>query len=72
MIGRCDCCDRQNVPVSHIDTVFGIKAFACYLCLGEDGPDPYAELHPCTCTSPVCESQGGCLCQMLISPGRGR
>jgi hypothetical protein len=46
MIGRCECCDRQNVPISHIDTVFGIEAFACYLCLCEDNPDPYDELPP--------------------------
>lgn len=44
MIGTCECCDRQNVPVSHIDTVFGIEAFACYLCLGETDLDPYGEL----------------------------
>jgi hypothetical protein len=46
MIGTCEICDRQNVPVSHIDTVFGIEAFACYLCLCEDDPDPYGELQP--------------------------
>lgn len=44
MIGTCECCDRQNVPVSHIDIVFGIEAFACYLCQGEADPDPYGEL----------------------------
>ena len=50
MIGACDCCDRQNVPVTHIDTVGGVEAFACYLCLHESEPDPYGELpKPCTC-----------------------
>jgi hypothetical protein len=43
MIGTCECCDRQNVPTSHIDTAFGIEAFACYLCQGETDPDPYGE-----------------------------
>lgn len=44
MTGTCECCDRQNVPISHIDRVFGIEAFACYICLHETDPDPYGEL----------------------------
>lgn len=44
-IGSCDLCDRQNVPVSHFDATFAHpEASACFLCQGEDDPDPYGEL----------------------------
>jgi hypothetical protein len=42
-IGTCECCDRTDVPISHA-TMFGIETFACYLCLVDTNPDPYAEL----------------------------
>jgi len=56
VIGRCDCCERENVPVSHIDATFGIEAFACYLCQCEDDPDPYGELagDECECGEDTC------------------
>lgn len=43
MIGSCDCCDRQKVPVIH-GFVTGIETFQCYLCQGETDPDPHSEL----------------------------
>lgn len=46
MIGACDCCSRQEVPLSHfnVDGEGGPEAFVCYLCQGENDPDPYGEL----------------------------
>jgi len=45
MISNCDCCDRQNVPVSHFNpTAAHPEGYACYLCQGEADPDPYGEL----------------------------
>lgn len=43
-IANCDCCDRQNVPVSHLTETYCGDVTACYLCQGEDDPDPYGEL----------------------------
>jgi hypothetical protein len=46
MIGACDCCDRQSVPLGHfnVDGIGGCETFACYLCQGEADPDPYCEI----------------------------
>lgn len=46
-IGTCDCCDRQNVPVSHFradQTSAQCETTACFLCQGEDDADPYGEV----------------------------
>lgn len=46
MIGACDICDRQNVPVSHFrvdQTSAQCETSACYICQGDE-PDPYGEL----------------------------
>lgn len=43
MIGSCDCCDRQNVPVSNL-VAYGIDTTACFICRGGDEVDPYGEL----------------------------
>lgn len=48
MIGACDCCDRQHVPVSHFradQTSAQCETTACYLCQGETDADPYGELY---------------------------
>lgn len=42
MIGNCDCCDRENLPVSMVN-VPG-EPVACYLCQGDSNHDPYGEL----------------------------
>ncbi len=45
MIGSCDLCDRQNVPVSHFDECFAHpEAHACFICQGDSDPDPYGDL----------------------------
>lgn len=47
MIGACDCCDRQHVPVSNFradQTSAQCETTACYLCQGETNADPYDEL----------------------------
>lgn len=46
MIGACDCCDRQEVPLSHLnmDGIGGCESFVCYICQGETDPDPYCEV----------------------------
>lgn len=45
MIGACDICDRQNVPVSHFNaSAAHPETGACFICQGEDDPDPYGEL----------------------------
>jgi hypothetical protein len=47
MIGACDICSRQNVPVSHFradQTSAQCETSACFLCQGEDDPDPYGEI----------------------------
>jgi hypothetical protein len=52
-IGSCDCCDRQNVPVTSGDVT------ACFICQGEDDPDPYGELEdPCE----YCNGSGEIAC----------
>ena len=47
MIGACDNCSRDNVPVSH-GFFCGMETTQCYLCQGEDDPDPYCELDELT------------------------
>jgi hypothetical protein len=45
MIGCCDCCDRQNVPVSHFNATAAYpEGVACFICQGDTDPDPYGEL----------------------------
>jgi len=47
MIGACDCCDRQNVPVAKFradQTSAQCETTACFLCQGDSDPDPYGEL----------------------------
>ena len=46
-IGSCDCCNRQNVPVSFSawdQNNVGCDTTACYLCCGDTDPDPYGEM----------------------------
>lgn len=43
-IGSCDCCDRQNVPVAHLTETYCGDVTACYICQGDDDPDPYGEV----------------------------
>lgn len=42
-IGSCDCCDRQNVPLSHFVDDYSDE-WVCFICQGEDEVDPYGEL----------------------------
>lgn len=43
MIGSCENCDRQNVPVSH-GQISGMETTQCFICQGETDPDPYNEM----------------------------
>ena len=43
MIGSCDICNAQDVPVSKVTAAGGIETVACYPCQG-DVPDPYGEM----------------------------
>jgi hypothetical protein len=48
MIGSCDCCDRQQVPVSHFNATAAYpEGAACFICQGDTDPDPYGELGCC-------------------------
>ena len=40
-IGNCDNCQRENVPVSHFNLSYCGDTTACFLCCGDDNPDPY-------------------------------
>lgn len=45
MIGNCDCCNRENVPVANFNaTAAHPEGVACLICQGEDDPDPYGEV----------------------------
>lgn len=44
MIGNCDACDRQNVPVAKVN-VPG-EPTSCFICQGGTDPDPYCEALP--------------------------
>lgn len=45
MIGSCDCCDRQHVPVSRFNATGAYpEGVACFICRGETDLDPYGEL----------------------------
>lgn len=46
-IGSCDNCGRNNVPVSN-GVSCGMETTQCYLCQGDDDPDPYGELDELT------------------------
>ena len=43
MIGNCDACDRQNVPVSNGHSSSG-ETTQCFICQGDKNPDPYGEM----------------------------
>jgi hypothetical protein len=43
MIGTCDNCDRQNIPVSHLDGTYCGDTTQCFLCQGDSDADPYGE-----------------------------
>ena len=43
-IGTCDACQREKVPVSHFNISYCGDTTACFLCQGDDNPDPYGEL----------------------------
>jgi hypothetical protein len=38
MIGACDCCNRQNVPLRHV-WAYGIETYACDECCGTEPDD---------------------------------
>ena len=42
-IGTCDNCSRENVPVSHLEGTYCGDTTQCFLCQGENVPDPYGE-----------------------------
>ena len=44
MIGSCDNCNRQNVPVHHFAETYCGETTQCFLCQGDTDPDPYSEL----------------------------
>jgi len=55
MIGSCDICDRQNVPVSHFQAGEGgapCDTSACFICQGDTDPDPYCEIEEALALSP--------------------
>ena len=43
MIGSCDVCTAQNVPVSKGLAAGGVETVSCYLCSGDEF-DPYGEM----------------------------
>ena len=43
MIGSCDNCDQQNVPVFS-GQFCGCDTTQCFICQGDTDPDPYGEL----------------------------
>jgi hypothetical protein len=43
-IGNCDCCNRHDIPVSHGADIYGNDVTACFICCGDDDPDPYGEI----------------------------
>jgi hypothetical protein len=50
MIGSCDNCNRNDVPVAHHETVHG-DTTQCFICTAspwekDPDPDPYGELDP--------------------------
>ena len=51
-IGNCDNCQRENVPVSHFNLSYCGDTTACFLCCGDDNPDPYGELDDMTIKIP--------------------
>ena len=51
-IGTCDNCQRENVPVSHFNLSYCGDTTACFLCCGDDNPDPYGELDDMTIKIP--------------------
>jgi hypothetical protein len=52
-IGNCDCCDRRDVPGSVVDCPG--EPFACFICQGDDNPDPYGEIE---ITCDACDGAG--------------
>jgi hypothetical protein len=60
-IGNCDCCDRRNVPVSHLTETYCGDVTACFLCQGDTDPDPYGEVEiDCECDGEGCDTCSGC------------
>ncbi len=60
-IGNCDCCDRCDVPVSHLTGTYCGDVTACYLCQGDDDADPYGEMEiDCECDGEGCDACSGC------------
>jgi hypothetical protein len=54
MIGSCDCCDRQCVPVSRFSASAAYpEGIACFICQGDADPDPYGELEDATALTPT-------------------
>lgn len=61
MIGSCDLCNRQSVPVSHFNECYAHpEAWACFICQGDDDADPYGEMdHSVTSST---DSRDGSFC----------
>lgn len=60
MIGSCEICDRQNVPVSHYNECYAHpEVDVCFLCQGQDDPDPHSEMEePAVCDMSQCPQCG--------------
>ena len=58
-IGTCDNCSCENVPVSHLEGTYCGDTTQCFLCQGDNDPDPYGEIEervePCS----ACGGDGG-------------
>lgn len=65
MIGNCDACGGQNVPVSNCNSSSG-ETTQCFLCQGGTDPDPYCELEPTSLGAAkkllVSAAVGSCTC----------
>lgn len=44
MIGSCDNCGKQNVPVKHYSETYCGETTQCFICTGWGEPDPFCEL----------------------------
>lgn len=58
MIGNCDNCDRQSVPVRHLTGTYCGDTTQCYICQG-DIADPYGELEDAPEVFVECEACDG-------------
>jgi hypothetical protein len=59
MIGTCDNCSRENVPVSHLTDTYCGDTTQCYLCQGDTDPDPYGEIEERVMPCSACGGDGG-------------